>query len=88
MTHDELLARIDGERERLRIARDGLIEEGRYTAAAEVSRHLLSWNTLRAVVELKDRDVSHAINEIGQAFDEGYNKALADIRADIERELG
>jgi len=55
--------------------------------------HILSFalataKALRAVVEREEREVvSNMFGTTGE-FDEGYNQCLAEIKADIKKELG
>ena len=51
-------------------------------------RYLEYASALRAVVKLPDRDPKFNINSYEGEWSHGYNQALADVKAVIEKELG
>ena len=82
MTHDELLAKID---EHFEVINDCIGYSPRYGYQPSVDAIK---SALRAVVELPDqRPPTIDPEEYDSGFRGGYNRALADMKQAIEKEL-
>ena len=87
-TDQELLARID---ERIALYKLRLRQSCSDEEFDEWVLTLSAWKALRAVVEREEKDAPPLVLGEGRwdwLYQDGYNQALADIKADIKKELG